>query len=138
MMINSKTYLVTNNLEAAKVVLETSVLTKEIGFKSSMQNKIATMVSELSRNMLVHAGGGKIHINLIENENKRGIEITAIDHGPGIENLEKAMTENYSTKGSLGLGLPAIKRMADELEIKTNVGLGTTIIARKWLPYGKN
>lgn len=134
----SKIYCITRDLEVAKITLASSKLAKEIGFTSNQQNLIATIVSELGRNILNHAGKGEIRLGLIVKGSTKGIEIAANDQGPGIKDIKMAMQDNYSTKKTLGLGLPAVKRMADELEIETQPGKGTSITARKWLRNGKS
>ena len=71
-------------------------------------------------------------LRLIENETKQGIEIVAVDKGPGIRDVSLAMVDGYSTSGSLGLGLAGVRRLMDDCEIKSASGQGTTVTARKW------
>jgi serine/threonine-protein kinase RsbT len=103
-----------------------------LGFNYMDQTRIATAVSELVRNALQNAGGGKALIKSVEVQGKRGIEIVVEDHGPGIENLELALKGGYSTTGGLGLGLSGSKKLMDEFDIKTKIGEGTTVTIRKW------
>lgn len=135
---NTTLYQIKNEADITKIVLASSALAKEIGFTSGKQNIIATIVSELGKNILYHAGKGCITLSLIANGNNKGIEILAKDEGPGIANIEKVIQEHYDTNDGSSLGLPAVKRMTDELEIKTKPGKGTSIIARKWLNYDKH
>lgn len=104
-----------------------------LGFNYMDQTRIATAVSELSRNALQYAGGGKVRIKLIDHQGQKGIEIVVDDQGPGIENLELALKGGHSTGGGLGLGLSGSKKLMDEFDIKTKMGEGTTVTIRKWL-----
>jgi serine/threonine-protein kinase RsbT len=94
--------------------------------------KILTTTSELARNILKYAIQGKIFVNHIKKGLKEGIEIISIDKGPGIEDIEKALSDNYSSSGTLGMGLPGAKRMMDELKVTSAKGKGTTVKALLW------
>lgn len=108
-------------------------IAKELGFGLVDQARIPTAISELARNILVHAGSGVFRIRAINFGMQKGIEIVAEDHGPGIEDVETAFAEGFSTAGGLGLGLPGARRLMDEMDVHSKVGEGTTIVARKWL-----
>lgn len=108
-------------------------LARDIGFGPVDQARIPTAISELARNILVHAGSGTIHIRSIDMGAQKGIEVVAEDQGPGIEDLAMALSDGYSTVGSMGLGLPGAKRLMDEMEVRSRPGEGTTVIARKWI-----
>ena len=105
----------------------------EIGFQHIDTILIATAVSEITRNIVKYASNGIIEINKIQKENKIGIEIIASDEGPGIENIDLAMQDGYSSGGGLGLGLPGAKRLMDEFDITSKVNIGTTVKMKKWL-----
>lgn len=105
-------------------------LAASIGFNKTYSCYVATAASELAANMYFHAGGGVLEAYIIKNP--CGIELTAIDHGPGIADVSLALLDGFSTAGSLGYGLPGVKRLMDELEITTKLGHGTSVIARKW------
>ena len=94
---------------------------------------IATTVSELARNILKYAGSGEICLRRVKKIGGRGIEIEATDRGPGIEDCDVAMQDHFSTSGTLGLGLPAVKRMMDEFSLESTPGEGTRVTARKWI-----
>jgi serine/threonine-protein kinase RsbT len=104
-----------------------------LGFGYMDQTRIATAVSELARNAFQYGGKGKVTMQLVNKEGRRGIEIVVEDHGPGIRELESVLRGGYSTGGGLGLGLSGSKKLMDEFEIKTKVGEGTTVTVRKWL-----
>ena len=108
-------------------------ISSEIGFGIVDQTRISTAISELARNILVHANEGIVHLRQVAIDEKIGIEIMAEDAGPGIENIELAMTDGYTTGGGLGAGLPGTKRLMDDFEIDTEVGRGTTVTVRKWM-----
>lgn len=107
-------------------------LADSIGFNKTYSCYVATAASELAANMYFHAGGGLFEAHLTEN--LRGVELIATDRGPGITDVALALTDGFSTTGSLGCGLPGAKRLMDELEITTKLGYGTSVIARKWCP----
>lgn len=108
---------------------------KTIGFNLVDQTRITTSASELARNIHDYAGSGEAIIEEDESEGKRGIKVTFVDNGPGIENIEEAMNEGWTTKGSMGMGLPGSKKLMDDFYIKSEKGKGTTVIIWKWLPY---
>ena len=111
---------------------EGRALAAKIGFSSSEQIFIATAISEAARNILQYAGHGEIALeHLVEND-KEGILIVARDQGPGIKDVQRAMEDGFSTSGGLGLGLPGIKRLVSELQIKSALGKGTTLTIKKW------
>ena len=109
---------------------------KEIGFNTVDQARITTAISELARNIYLYAHVGKIVIEKLENNEKRGIEITAVDRGPGIQEVRKVLEDRYRTPENIGAGLPAVKRLVDSIDIQSKVGLGTKIKVIKWLNQG--
>ena len=107
-------------------------LAGQLGASRSAMTLVASAISELARNIVQYARDGEIVLSAVE-ESRRGIQIMARDHGPGIPDLELAMRDGYSTGGSLGLGLPGARRLMDEFAIDSEVGKGTTVLMRKWL-----
>lgn len=101
------------------------------GFNKLTSYYIATAASELASNAFIHGGSGTLEVRLLPNS--RGIELQASDNGPGIGDIDLAMQEGYSSVGSLGCGLPGVKRLMDELLIDSVVGKGTKVRACKWL-----
>jgi serine/threonine-protein kinase RsbT len=104
-----------------------------IGFDEVKCQMIATAVSELANNIIKYAGQGEILMDRIIAGSRVGMEVIARDSGPGIENVEKAMQDHYSSGNTLGLGLPGVKRMMDEFELASEPGTRTTVTIRKWL-----
>jgi len=106
---------------------------REMGFHDGDVTRIVTAVTEVSSNIIIFAGKGEIIILSVSTENRGGIEIKAIDHGPGIQDVALAMSDGYSTQSRSGLGLSGARRLMDELWIDTSPSKGTTITMRKWI-----
>jgi len=104
----------------------------QAGFGITDVTRIVTAASEMARNIYKYAGAGLMHWRILEETNRRGVELEFIDHGPGIPDVSMALQEGYTTGEGLGLGLPGTKRLMDELEIHSVVGEGTTITIKKW------
>lgn len=97
------------------------------------QTRITTAVSELLRNMYQYANGGEVHMNKgAVDDHHEALIITFIDQGPGINSLELAMKDGYTSGGGMGYGLPGAKRLVDSFEVRTEKGVGTTIRLMKW------
>ena len=112
-------------------------LAVQLGFGGMDQSRIATAVSELARNVLRYATGGRgeVRIGQINDASARvGIEVVVADSGPGIPDVERAMQQGYSSGKGLGLGLSGTKRLMDEMVLQSELGVGTTVTIRKWLP----
>lgn len=105
---------------------------KEAGMGLVDETKLVTAASELTRNMLLYAGGGQVCIEHVTASEAKGVKIIFADRGPGIADLALAMTDGYSTRNSLGLGLPGARRLVDEFEITSQKGEGTQVIVTKW------
>jgi serine/threonine-protein kinase RsbT len=110
------------------------VRTVAVGAKLSLvdQTKVVTAASELARNTLVYGGGGTVDVERVDNGRRSGIRIVFRDQGPGIADVDLALTDGYTTGGGLGLGLSGARRLVDEFDIDTGVGQGTHITVTKW------
>jgi len=108
------------------------VVANELGFSSSDATLIATAISELARNIVSYARKGQIVISKVNGHNREGIAVIATDEGPGIADIRQALRDGFSTSGSLGLGLPGVRRLMDEFEITSQPGKGTTVAVKKW------
>jgi serine/threonine-protein kinase RsbT len=109
-------------------------IAKEMGFGLVDQSRIATAVSELTRNVVRYAVGGRGEMVVRRLEGAaRGMEIVVRDEGPGIDDVEQAMREGFTSGQGLGLGLPGTKRLVDQMEIDSALGRGTVVTIRKWL-----
>ncbi len=110
-------------------------LATRLRFSRTDLTVISTAVSEVARNIVRFAGAGEIVVELLEAP-RRGIRVTARDTGPGIPDLEQALTDGYSTYHGLGLGLPGARRLMDEFAIVSEAGRGTTVTMTKWRQEG--
>jgi serine/threonine-protein kinase RsbT len=119
-------------MDVRHAVLESTLYAREAGFDEAPIRMIATAVSELARNILKYAGFGEIRLRRVKEAGRRGIEIEVTDRGPGIEDCEAAMQDHFSSGGTLGLGLPGVKRMMDEFSLESVLGEGTRVTVRKW------
>ena len=106
-------------------------LASRLGFSRTELTLIATAVSEVSRNIVRFAGSGEVVVELLERP-RPGVRVVARDTGPGIADVERAMTDGYSTYHGLGLGLPGARRLMDEFTLATELGRGTTVTMTKW------
>jgi serine/threonine-protein kinase RsbT len=96
------------------------------------QTLLATAISEIARNITAYAVRGEVLLDVVQDGVRRGVRVVAQDDGPGIDDLEKALTDGYTTGGGLGLGLPGARRLVDEFDIQTAPGEGTRVTLVKW------
>src|SRR5262249_26042286 len=108
-------------------------LATQVGFHGSELTVIATAISEVSRNIVSYAKRGEIILRVEQDQSRKGLVVIARDDGPGIASVEDAMRDGYSTGNSLGLGLPGARRLMDDFDIVSTLGLGTTITMKKWV-----
>lgn len=104
----------------------------ELGFSAGDATLIATAISELARNIVSYSRKGEITLKMVNGSNRQGISVIATDEGPGITDLHQALRDGFSTSGSLGLGLPGVRRLMDEFEITSQPGRGTKVVVKKW------
>lgn len=107
--------------------------TTELGFSITDVTRVVTASSELTRNMFHYAGGGLMVWRCLAEEDRVGLELSFIDEGPGISDVDKAMEPGFTTGKGLGLGLPGARKLMDEMAIQSQVGKGTRVQVRKWL-----
>ncbi len=105
-----------------------------LGFSLGDSTLIATAISELARNIISYAGEGTVAMAVIYDSRREGLLIVASDEGPGISDIPRALRDGFSTSGSLGIGLPGVRRLMDEFAIESQPGRGTTITVTKWKP----
>ena len=104
----------------------------EFGFGVLALTKLITVASELGRNTLIHGGGGTMLVETFAENDRRGVRLTFEDQGPGIVDLEQAMTDGFTTNGGLGLGLPGSRRLVNEFEVVSRPGTGTRVTVTQW------
>ena len=105
---------------------------RQQGFSLVNQTKIVTAASELARNTIQYGGGGIMHLEVVHQRSRHGLQLTFEDQGPGISDIEVVLQEGYSTGGGLGLGLPGTRRLTDEFELVSHPGAGTRVRIVKW------
>ncbi len=108
-------------------------LMESLGFPLLAQTRIVTAVSELARNMVIHAKNGNLKAEKIERGGRLGVQCIFQDQGPGIADIETAMQEGFSTTNSLGIGLSGSKKLCNEFSITSSPGKGTKITIAEWL-----
>jgi serine/threonine-protein kinase RsbT len=109
-------------------------MARDFGFSVSDATLIATAISELARNIISYAGEGMITMNVIYDSKREGLLIVASDEGPGIADIPRALRDGFSTSGSLGIGLPGVRRLMDEFSIDSEPEHGTIVTVTKWKP----
>jgi serine/threonine-protein kinase RsbT len=103
-----------------------------LGFSLVDQTKIVTAASELARNALEHGGGGSCRVEVLVDGLRRGLRLTFEDRGPGIADLQLALTDGYSTGTGLGLGLSGSRRLVSDFDIWSKAGEGTRVTVVRW------
>jgi serine/threonine-protein kinase RsbT len=131
--LESKTIVLENNHDIAVARSEVRSLAAALGFRSIDQTRLATVASELARNVVKYAGGGRLIAQPTEDSNGRqALRLIFEDQGPGIPNIEAAMRDGFSTGRGLGKGLPGSKRLVDEFKIESKIGQGTRVTVLRW------
>ncbi|HEX6049211.1 MAG TPA: anti-sigma regulatory factor [Gemmatimonadaceae bacterium] len=104
----------------------------EAGFSLVDQTKMVTAASELARNTVDYGGGGMVRLELISDGIRRGLRVAFEDQGPGIPDIDKALTDHFTTGTGLGLGLGGARRLVNEFNINSRVGEGTRVVITRW------
>jgi serine/threonine-protein kinase RsbT len=111
---------------------EARAMAERLGFPRPDPTLIATAISEIARNIVVHAGRGEIVLRPFEDADRFGVVVVASDEGPGIRDVEAALRDDISGRGGLGLGLPGARRLMDDFEVESDAEHGTTVTMSKW------
>jgi serine/threonine-protein kinase RsbT len=111
---------------------EARAMAERLGFPRPDPTLIATAISEVARNIVVHVGRGEIVLRPFQDSDRYGLVVIASDEGPGIRDIEAALRDEYSGRSGLGLGLPGARRLMDDFEVETDADSGTTVTMRKW------
>jgi serine/threonine-protein kinase RsbT len=111
---------------------EGRAMAERLGFPRPDPTLIATAISEIARNIVVHVGRGEIILKPVEDADRFGLVVIAIDRGPGIRDVEAALRDDYSGRGGLGLGIPGARRLMDDFEVASDSDTGTIVTMRKW------
>ena len=123
---------ISDELSLGRALVSVATLSAEAGLSPVAAQQLATVASELARNILKYAGHGQIEMRREEDGARVGIRLIVSDRGPGIDDVEQAVADHFSTGGSLGLGLSGVKRMMDKFHIESQPGKGTRIEVVKW------
>lgn len=107
-------------------------LTQQLKFSLVDQTKMITAASELSRNTVVHGGGGQMRWEVLEQGLRRGLRLHFEDNGPGIADVQLALTDGWTSGGGMGLGLPGSKRLVHEFDLQSVPGQGTQVTITRW------
>jgi serine/threonine-protein kinase RsbT len=103
-----------------------------IGFSLVDQTKIITAASEIARNTVDYGGGGTLCLEVLNNGGRRGLRLTFADEGPGIADIDLALTDGFTTGRGLGLGLGGAKRLSNQFDVKSRPGEGTIVTLTRW------
>ena len=107
-------------------------LAGKLGFSRTDATLIATAISEIARNIVVHVGQGEGVMRPLYEDARYGLVVVARDSGPGIRDVDAALEHGFASNGGLGLGLPGARRLMDEFDLASEPGAGTTVTMKKW------
>jgi serine/threonine-protein kinase RsbT len=131
--LESKTIALENDQDIAVARTQVRLVAAALGFRPLDQTRLATVASELARNIVKYGEGGRLIVQPTEDPNGRqALRLIFEDQGPGIPNIEDAMSNGFSTGRGLGYGLPGSKRLVDEFKIESEVGRGTRVTVLRW------
>ena|SRR2546425_12808529 len=104
----------------------------EVGFGLVDQTKIVTAASEIARNTVDHGGGGEVLLESLSESGRRGVRLVFTDKGPGIEDIDQALKDGFTTGGGLGLGMGGARRLSSEFSVESRPGEGTRVTLARW------
>ena len=128
----TETLAINTSEDVVRVRQQTRTLAVEAGLSLVDQTKVITAASELARNTLDYGGGGQAIMSVLHDGMRKGVELVFEDQGPGIPDLSLALKDGYTTGKGLGLGLSGARRLCNEFEIQSTVGVGTKVTIRRW------
>jgi serine/threonine-protein kinase RsbT len=123
---------ITTDADLVAARAEGRAMAERLGFPRPDPTLIATAISEVARNIVVHAGRGEIVLRPFDDPDRYGVVVIARDEGPGIRDVEAALRDDYSGRGGLGLGLPGARRLMDDFDVESDADAGTTVTMTKW------
>jgi len=123
---------ITTDADLVTARAEGRAMAERLGFPRPDPTLIATAISEVARNIVVHAGRGEIVLRPFDDADRFGVVVVARDEGPGIRDVDAALRDDYSGRGGLGLGLPGARRLMDEFDLESDADTGTTVTMTKW------
>jgi serine/threonine-protein kinase RsbT len=131
-IINSDCLPVCNEQDIVMVRQTVRKLSQELAFSLVDQTKMVTAASELARNTVVYGGGGKMQWETLIEGMRKGLRLTFTDEGPGIANIDLAMTDGWTSGSGLGMGLSGAKRLVNEFQLESEAGKGTRVSITRW------
>ncbi len=131
-VVSQETHEISSDADVVRI--RQSVRNLAIAAKLSLvdQTKLVTAASELARNTLRYGGGGRVTVEVLSNGTRRGVRAVFADEGPGIPDLELALTDGWTSGTGLGLGLSGARRLVDDFELRSDPGFGTVVRVVKW------
>lgn len=123
---------ITTDADLVVARAQARALAERLGFTRPDPTLIATAISELARNVVMHVGHGEITMRPVYEDDRRGLVVVVQDEGQGIPDIDAAMRDGFTSRGGLGLGLPGARRLMDEFDVISEVGRGTTVTMVKW------
>ena len=121
------------SVTVALAMLRRRLLDLDLDLSEGLISRLLTVSSELAVNVIKYARHGTLSLKQLKKAQKRGLQISVEDEGPGIADVDQALEDHFSSKGTLGLGLPGVKRMVDDFHLESEVGRGTRVFATVWL-----
>ena len=125
---------IASETDVTRAIIETGNAAARVQLRVDQKSRITTAASELARNILKYAGRGEIVLRVLRESARVGVELRACDSGPGIEDIDAALSDHVSTGGTLGLGLPGVRRLMDEFAIESTPASGTRVTVVLWRP----
>lgn len=132
MVVRTETLDIRSSQDVVQVRQAVRTWSVELGFSLVDQTKIVTAASELARNVVDYAGGGRVRLEALNDAPRRGLRLVFEDEGPGIVDIQQALKDGFSTGGGLGLGLGGARRLSSEFDIESRVGQGTRVTITRW------
>ena len=132
MIVRSEVVGIQSHDDILKTRQRARKLALEVGFSLVDQTRIVTAASEVARNTVVHGGGGTVTFTIVNEGSRRGLTLVFQDEGPGIADVERALTDGFTTGTGLGLGLGGARRLMSDFHIESTPGKGTTVTVTRW------
>jgi serine/threonine-protein kinase RsbT len=107
-------------------------LAERLGFSRTERTQVVTAISEIAGNIWLYAGRGSVELSAADEPARVGVAVVARDEGPGIADLELALSDGYSSRGGMGLGMPGAMRLMDDFEVDSQPGRGTKVTMARW------
>lgn len=131
-MRESTAIAVTEQSQTGEARRASLALASRLGFEETARGKVGILVTEVANNLVQHGGGGSILLRAIARSSTVGIEVLALDQGPGMADVEACLQDGYSTAGTSGHGLGAVRRLSSFFDIYSQPSKGTALLAQVW------